>query len=173
MGLAVGGVVELVGPDRARAAAVRERLGEALRVADVVVGILVGGGGNLDELGPGEADHVLLLLALGLGDDDHDPEPHRGADKGESDAGVSGGALDDGPAGAQFAARNGGADDVEGGAVLDGLAGVEELGLSEDLAAGLLACPAKPDERGVPDRLRQVRRDAHVPAPERFVQARP
>ena len=166
VGLAVGGVVELVGPDRARAAAAGERLGEAPRVADVVVGILVGGGGDLDELGSGEAEHVLLLLALGLGDDDHGPEPHRGADEGESDAGVSGGPLDDGPAGAQLAARDGGADDVEGGAVLDGLAGVEKLGLSEDLAAGLLACPAEPDERGVPDRLRQVRRDAHVPAPK-------
>ena len=99
MDVAVGDVVELVGPDRARRLARVERLGEARGVLHVVVGVAVGHRRHLDELGAEQAQRVLLLLRLGVGDDDDGAEAERVAEHGEADAGVAGGALDDGAAG--------------------------------------------------------------------------
>src|SRR5690606_22448416 len=133
MGLAVGGVVELVGPYGAARLARGQRLGEAARVFHVVVRVAVGHRGDLDQFGTEGAQRVLLFLALGLGDHDHGAETHGRADDREADAGIAGCALDDGAAGGERAAGDGIADDVEGGAVLDRLAGVHELGLAPDL----------------------------------------
>lgn len=49
---------------------------------------------------------------------------------GEADAGVAGGAFDYGAAGLEQAFLLGVFDDVEGGAVLDGAAGVLEFGFA-------------------------------------------
>ena len=65
------------------------------RQLHVVVGVLVGLGRHLDQLGAVERQRVLLLLALRLGDDDDGLEAHRVGDQRQPDAGVAGGALDD------------------------------------------------------------------------------
>ena len=102
--LAVGDVVELVGPDRAARVGRGELLGEPAGIADVVVRVAVGHRRHLDQLGAEQPDHVLLLLALGVGDDDDGAKAHRRADQRQPDPGVAGGALDDGAAGPQRAA---------------------------------------------------------------------
>ena len=152
VGLAVGGVVPLVGPDGAVGLGLGERLGQALRIVHVAVGVLVGQRRHLDQLGAEQAQRVLLLLALGLGNDDDGAEAQRVADHGEADAGVAGGALHHRAAGPQRAALHRVLDDVERGAVLDRLAGVHELGLAEDGAAGRLGGALELDERGAADR---------------------
>ena len=98
MRLPVGDVVELVRPDRAARQLLRQLLGQPPRNLHVVVGVLVGLGRHLDQLGAIEPDRVLLLLALRLGDDDHRLEPHRIGDQREPDPGVARRPLDDRPA---------------------------------------------------------------------------
>lgn len=65
---------------------------------------------------------------------------------GEADAGVSGGAFDDGAAGLEEAEFLGVLDDVEGGAVFDAAAGVLEFGFAEDVAAGFFGEALEADE---------------------------
>src|SRR3546814_1576383 len=70
-----------------------------------------------------------------------------GSDVCSSDlAGVAGGALDDDAAGPQRATLLGILDDRPGGAVLHRATGILELGLAEDLAAGLLGQLARSEE---------------------------
>src|SRR3546814_10854803 len=135
--------------------------GEALGHVHVVVGVLVGNRRHLAQLGAGDAQEILLLLALGIGDDDDGAIAARAGDQGEADAGVAGGALDDDAARPQRAALLGVLDDGPGGAVLHRAAGVLELRLAEDLAAGLLRQPAQADEGGVADRADKTVADVH------------
>ena len=128
-----------------------ERFGQARGVLHVVVGIAVGHRRHLDHLGAEHAQRVLLLLALGVGNDDHGAQAERVAEHGEADAGVAGGALDDRAARPQPPARHRVRDDAERGAILDRRAGVHELGLAEDRAAGFLGGAAKLDQRRVAD----------------------
>ena len=153
VGLAVGGIVELVGPDRAVRLLGGELLGEPARVAHVVVGVLVRHGRHQDQLGAAQEKHVLLLLALRLRHHDHRAVAERVADQRQADAGVAGGALDDRAARAQQAAALGVAHDPQRRPVLDRLAGVEELGLAEDRAAGLLRGPPQQDQGRVADQI--------------------
>ena len=102
----VGDVVELVRPDGAVGLGPGERFGEPPRIADVIVGIGIGDGGNLDQLGAGHAQHVLLFLRLGVGDDDHGAIAERARHHRNADPGVAGRAFDDHPAGAQGAMRD-------------------------------------------------------------------
>src|SRR5690606_37294323 len=113
VGLAVGDVVELVGPDRAGRLLRGQLLGQTPRVADVVVGVGVGDRVHLDQLGAVEPDRVLLLLALGPGHHDGALVAQRLGDHGQADAGVARGALDDPPAGLQEPLPLRIADDVE------------------------------------------------------------
>jgi hypothetical protein len=69
----------------------------------------------------------------------------------ETDAGVAGGALDDGAARVQEAKALGVFDDEEGGAVFYGAAWVLELGFSEDGAAGFFGEALEADEGGLSD----------------------
>src|SRR5690606_3321876 len=62
--LAVGDIVELVGPDGAVRLALRQLFREALRDVDVVVRVLVGDGGHLAQFSAAEPQHVLLFFAL-------------------------------------------------------------------------------------------------------------
>ena len=55
MALAVGDVVELVGPDRAVRLRAAELLGEAAGIFHVIVGVFVGDGRHLDQLGARQA----------------------------------------------------------------------------------------------------------------------
>ena len=151
MALAVGDVVELVGPDRAVRLGLRQLLGQPAGDLHVVVGIGVGDGRHLDQFGAAEPQHVLLLLALRLRDDDHGAKAERVADQRQADAGVAGGAFDDHAARPQRALRHRVLDDEERGAVLDRLAGIHEFGLAEDGAAGRLGGALERDQRRVAD----------------------
>jgi hypothetical protein len=106
------------------------------RKPHIVVGIAVGRGRHLDQFGTEQAQCVLLFLALGFGNDDHRLVAERAGDHRQSDSGVAGSSLDDRAAGTQQALSLGVADDLQRCAVLDRLAGIEELGLAENGAAG-------------------------------------
>src|SRR3546814_19373483 len=106
--------------------------GEALGHVHVVVGVLVGNRRHLAQLGAGDAQEVLLLLALGIGNDDDGAVAARAGDPGEADDGVAGGALADDAARPQRAALRGVPDVGPGGAVLPRAPGVLELPLAED-----------------------------------------
>src|SRR6185295_9307394 len=82
----------------------------------------------------------------------------RVADVGEADARVAGRAFDDGAARLELAAFLGRLDDAARGAILDRAARIHELGLAEDLAAGLITQRAEADERGVADGAGEARR---------------
>ena len=153
MALAIGDIVELVGPDRAVRLARRQLFGEPAGIFHVVVGVLVGHGRDLDQLGAGQPQHVLLLVRLGVGDDDDGLQTQGVADQRQTDAGIAGGALDHRAARLEPARIERIADDEQRGAVLDRLAGIHELGLAEDGAAGLLRGALELDQRGIADRL--------------------
>ena len=74
----------------------------------------------------------------------------------ETDAGVAGGALDERAARPQRAVALGRLEDGARGAILDRAAGVHELGLAEDLAAGLVAEFAEPDQGRPANRARKA-----------------
>ena len=132
---------------------VRELFRDPSGVAHVVHRVLVRHRGHEDQLGAAQPEHVLLLLALGLRHHDHGPVAERVADQREADPGVAGGAFDDGAARAQQPLLLGVAHDPERRAILDRLARIEELGLAQDGAAGLLRRPPEVDERGVADQV--------------------
>src|SRR5262249_36799709 len=69
----------------------------------------------------------------------------------QADAGIPRGPLNDHAAGPERAALLGIAHDEQCRAVLDGAAGIEELGLAKDGAAGLLRGAAQLDERRIAD----------------------
>ena len=83
------------------------------------------------------------------------------ADQGQADAGIAGRAFDDHAAGPQQAALLGVADDEQRGAVLDRLAGIHELGLAEDVAAGRLRRGLQPDQRRVADGVKNGTQGRH------------
>src|ERR1700730_3412484 len=109
--------------------------------------------GHQPQIGAAQGQHVLLFLALRLRHDDDRAVAAGVADQRQADTGIAGGALDDDPARPQQAALLGVLDNVEGGAVLDRAAGIEELGLAEDRAPRRLRGTAQLDQRGVADRL--------------------
>ena len=151
MAVAVGDVVELVGPDRAVRMGLRQLLGEPAGQLHVIVGVLVRDGRHLDQLRAHQPQRVLLLLALRLRNDDHRAVAERVGDQRQADAGIAGGALDDHAAGLDQALLLGIADDEQPGAVLHRLARIEEFRLAVDLAAGLLGRPVEANERRVAD----------------------
>jgi hypothetical protein len=81
----------------------------------------------------------------------------------EADPGVARGALDDHAAGPQLAAFLGVLDHEERGAVLDRAAGVHELGLAEDRAAGRRGGALQLDQRRVADRGAEIVAGRHRP----------
>jgi len=139
---AVGRVVELVGPDR-----VAKRLSDALRDLLILVRVAVGNRGDLVHLGAEHLEKPVLLRGLVVRHHDDAAIAARVADVREPDAGVASGALDDDSARTQFPTPLGILDDGKRGAVLHRAARIHELGLAEDLAAGLLAQAPEPDER--------------------------
>src|SRR5690606_39895034 len=111
--------------------------------------------------GAAEAQKILLLLALGVRHHDHGPEAQRIADQRQPDAGIAGGAFDDGAPGAQGAALDRVLDDVEGRAVPDRTAGSHEFGLAVEYAAGHFRRPPEADQRGIADAVDEVFADLH------------
>ena len=151
---AVGQVVELVGPDRAHL------LGQAAAEMHVVAGVGIGLGRNEAQVGADHAEEVDLLPTLGLGHHDHGAIAARIGHQRDADAGIARRALDDRAAGLEQAAGFGIEDDAEPCAVLHRAAGVHELGLAQDLAAGGLAGAAQADQRRVADRALEAIHDA-------------
>lgn len=138
MRLAVGDVVELVCPDRPVRLGLRQLLCQPPGHLHVVVRVLVGNGGHFDEFGAEQLQRVLLFLALRFRDDDDGAITERLGDQRQPDAGIAGRALDDDAARTKQSLPLCVADDVERGAILDRLAGVQELRLAENGAAGRL-----------------------------------
>jgi cysteine synthase A len=97
-------------------------------------------GGHVDGFvcaaGTGDVQRVDLLAALRFRHEDHRAIAAAGAEQGQPDPGIAGGALDDAAAGADQPAPLGIQQQAQRGAVLDRAAGVEELGFAQDLAAG-------------------------------------
>jgi len=102
--VAVGDVVELIGPDRAVRLALRQLVGEPTGNLHVVIGVRIRNRRHFDEFGAAQTQRILLLLALGIGNHDHAAEAERIAHQRKADAGVAGGSLDDDAAGAKPAA---------------------------------------------------------------------
>jgi hypothetical protein len=151
--VAIGNVVELVGPNRALGFFGGDLGGERLGVAHVVAGVGVGHGRHQPQVGAAEPQHVLLLLTLRLRHDDDGTVAAGVGDQCNADAGVAGSALDDHAAGPQLSLLLGVLDDGECGAVLDRTAGVEELRLAVDLAARRLRRSTELDQRRVADAI--------------------
>ena len=149
--LAVGDVVELVRPDRAVRFALRQLLGQPAGNLHVVVGIGVGNGRHLDQLGAAEPEHVLLLLALRFRDHDHGAKAEGIADEGQSDPGITSGAFHDHAARPQGALADRVLDDEKRGAVLHRLAGIHEFGLAQDGALSRRGGALERDQRRVAD----------------------
>ena len=161
MGLAVGDVVELIGPDGAVGLLFVELFGEAAGIFDVVVVIGVRHGGHLDQLGAAQPQHVLLFLALGVGDDDHRTIAKGIADERQSDPGIAGGTLDDDAARFERPPLLGVHDDKKRRPVLHRTAGVEELRLAEDFTTGLLRGSLQPDQGRVADGVDEAVANVH------------
>src|SRR5262245_15114118 len=161
MALPVRHVVELVGPDRAIWLRGRKLLGKPARIFHVVVGVLVRDCRDLDQIGAGEPQHVLLLGRLGLGDHDDGLKPKRIANESQPDTRIAGGALDHSATRLQPARIQRVADDEQRRAVLDRLAGIHELGLAEDGAAGLFRRALELDQRRVANRLNDTVAGTH------------
>ena len=136
-------------------------LGQPAADVLVVVGVGVGHRRHLHQLGAEQAQGVLLLLALGVGDDDERAVAARVGDQREPDAGVAGGGLHHQAAGLELAALLRLQDHVQAGAVLHRLAGVHELGLAQDGAAGLLGGAPELDEGRVADCSNHAVGDSH------------
>jgi hypothetical protein len=117
--------------------------------------------GFICAVGTGQPQHVDLLAALRLRNDDDGAIAPRIADERETDAGVAGRALDHRAARLQAPRIQRITNDEERRAVLHRLAGIHELGLAEDRAAGLLGRALELDQRGVADRLDDAVADGH------------
>ena len=121
---------------KARTRASGVKVTQAARDMLVVVRIAIGDGGHLDQFRAAQPQKVLLLLTLRVGDHDDGAIAARIGDDREADTGVARSALDDHAARLDVAAPLRLEDDLPAGAILDRLAGIHELGLSENDAAG-------------------------------------
>ena len=164
MDVSIGRVVELVCPDDASGFPTRALLRQSARVADIVVGMSVRHGVDLDQLGAEQPDRVLLFLALCSWDDDAGPVSESGADHGEANAGVAGGAFHDQAPRLQLTARLGVTDDAQSRPVLHRLSGIEELRLAQDLTSREFAGALQSDQGRFADGL-DNRCCSHAKAP--------
>ena len=136
MALAIGDIVELIGPDRAGRIFLGQPQGEAAGKFHVIVGIGIGDRRNLDQFGALQPEQVLFLLALGVGNDDHGLVAQGIGDERETDSGIARRTFDDQSARPQVFARDRVIDNSERRAVLHRSAGIHELRLAQNGAAG-------------------------------------
>ena len=170
MRLPVGHIVKLIGPDRAIGRGFRQLSRQTFGIVHIVVGVFVRCRRHLDQISPGEPQHVLLFLALRLGDHNDGFEPHRRADQGQPDPSITCRALDNRATRFQVATRDRIADDIERRAVFHRLARVHELGLTQNLATCLIAELVETDQRGIADCLGQILMDGHLLRAPRLVE---
>jgi hypothetical protein len=161
VGTPIGRVVPLVGVEHAGRLGLGQQVGQPGGHVHVVVRILVGHRGHLPQVGAAQPQHVLLFLRLGVGDDDDAAVAPRPADQRQADSSVAGGALDDDSVGFEPAGFLGVHDDSPSRPILHGLAGVQELRLAEDLAAGLFGGAAQTNERGPANRAYKAVANVH------------
>ncbi len=105
-----------------------------------------------------------------FGNQDHRAVTARARHHRKPDAGIAGGRLQHQPAGLELAALLGLQDHPFAGAVLHRLAGIHELGLAENGAAGRLGGALELDQRRVADRFDDVFVDAHTGTSWRFLE---
>ena len=148
---AVGRVVKLVCPD-----GVRDGLCEARGLVVVVHRVGEGNGGHGTDIGTQHAEQVNLLLRLRVGHVDDALVPARTAHVRQADARVARGPFDNGPASLDLPLGLGVLHDPARGTVLDGAAGVHELGLAVDRAARGCAQAVQAHERGLADRAHKA-----------------
>ena len=121
----------------------------------IIVWIGVGQRRHLDQFGAAQPQHVLLFPALGFRDHDQGPVAERAGDDRKTDAGIASGRFHHEPAGFEFTPLLSLQDHPFAGAVLHRLAGIYELGLAENGAAGFLGGPLQFDERACCRSLRR------------------
>ena len=102
----------------------------------IVVRIGEGHRRHFDEFGAAQPQHVLLFLALRFRNHDQGPVAARARDNRKTDAGVARGRFHHEPARPKVAALLGFQDHPFAGAILHRLAGIYELSLAENGAAG-------------------------------------
>ena len=128
----------------------------------VVVGIGIGQGRHLDQLGAAQLQEVLLLLALRFRDHDQGTVAARARHDRKPDAGIAGGRFHHETARLELAALLRLQDHPFAGAVLDRLARIHELGLAENGASGQLRGELQLDQRGFADGFDNVDSNGHV-----------
>ena len=163
--VAVGGIVELVGPDGTVRFAGIHLLGQHTGIAGVMIGVGIGDGIDLDQLGAEQADRILLFLGLGAWHHDDNAIAQRAAHHGQADPGIAGRAFHDRAARFQRAILFRGAYDAQCGTVLDRSARIEKLCLAEDFTPGLLGRLFEADQGGVADEVDDRGRCRHDFAP--------
>ncbi len=162
MCLGVIEIVPLIGEQHAVRLGLAQLFGQPLGDMLIVVRIGEGQRRHFDQLGAAQPQHILFFLALGLRNQDQSPVSARASDDRKTDAGIARGRLEHQAARLQLAALLGFEDHPFAGAVLHRLAGIHELGLAEDGAAGRLGSPRQLDERRIADRFDDVVVDGHV-----------
>ena len=162
MRLGVVEVVPLIGEQHAVRLGLAQLVGEPFADMLVIVRIAVGQRRHFDQFGAAQPQHVLLFLALRLRNDDQGPVAARARHDRKADAGIAGGRFHHEAAGLEIAALLGFQDHPFAGAVLDRLAGIHELGLAENGAAGRFGGVLQLDQRRVADRFDDVVVDGHV-----------
>ena len=160
MGGAIGGVVELVRPDRVR------QLGrQPSRHFLILVRVAVGHGGHLAQLRAQRLDDLVFFGGLVVGHDDDAPVSARVADMGEPDARIARGTLDHRAAGFQHPPPFGIEDDPLGGPVFHGAARIHEFCFTQDLATGFVAQNLEANQRRVADRADESITQSHLQPP--------
>jgi len=117
------------------------------------------GAGGEDDLGAEHAQKHAAFLRHRLGHREDQFVAAGSADKGESDAGVTGGRLDDDRVGLDFSGRFAGFDHGFADTILDAGEGVEELGFDVDVRVQTGGDPVQFDERGIADGRDNVVKD--------------
>lgn len=151
MGLTVGDIVELVGPDRTVFIGRGKLFCQSAGDLHVIVRVGIGSGRNFDQLGAEKLQRVLLFTALRLGNDDDRLIAQRIGDQRQTNAGIARSTLHNGAARPQLTAPLGIADNVERGAILHRLTGIEEFRLAEDFTPRRFRGGFQTDERRVAD----------------------
>ena len=168
MPFAVGDVVPLVGIEHAVGLGGSQFSGGSLGDVNIVVGVAVRYRGDFAQYRAAQSQGILLLLCLRVRHQDQGAVSSRIPHQGQADSGVPGRAFHDQPTRFQRSAALRIEHHVLGGPVLDGSAGIQELGLAENRAARQFGCLAKLDEGRVAHRVDESVAYIHMYFPQEF-----
>ena len=116
---------------------------------------------HLDQFRTLKAQHILLFLALRLGDDDHGAIAKRIGDQRQPDPGIARRPFDNRAAGFQGTRHDCIGNDRQTRPVLHRSAGIHELRLAQNRAAGLLGRALQPYERRISDGFDDIGGNSH------------